>query len=168
MRRLGLVVVLAIVMSACADATDETQRAVVVRPPTAPQAWVVVEAIQTECCYDEGSTGVLEITNRDGFRMAELSFANPVPLPDEQFVGRFDRLPVGLGPHTVMLWQEDCGGGCPWDEGGDNTRLLAAAEGAPRRDLCAITIDIVPGETVVEARWSPFVGCQSIEARSAP
>ena len=89
MRHLGLVAVLAIVMSACADATDETQRAVVVGPPTAPQAWVVVEAIQTECCYDEGSTGVLEITNRDGFRMAELSFANPVPLPDEQFVGRF-------------------------------------------------------------------------------
>lgn len=136
------------------------------RPP--PQAWVVVEAIQTECCYDEGSTGVLEITNRDGFRMAELSFANPVPLPDEQFVGRFDRLPVVLGPHTVMLWQEDCGGGCPWDEGGDNTRLVAAAEGVPRRDLCAITIDIVPSETVVEARWSPFVGCQSIEVRSAP
>ncbi len=83
MRHLGLVVVLAIVMSACADASDETQRAAVVRPPTAPQAWVVVEATQTECCYDEGSTGVLEIMNRDGFRMAELSFANPVPLPDE-------------------------------------------------------------------------------------
>ena len=125
---------LAIVMWACADATDETQR-VVVAPADRPQAWVVVEAIQTECCYDEGSTGVLEITNRDGFRMAELSFANPVPLPDEQFVGRFDRLPVGLGPHTVMLWQEGCGGGCPWNEGGDNTRLVAAAEGVPRRSL---------------------------------
>ncbi len=102
---------------------------------------------------------------------ARLAFANrdrTLCRCDEQFVSRFDRLPVGLGPHTVMLWQEDCGGGCPWDEGGDNTRLVAAAEGVPRRDLCAITIDIVPGETVVEARWSPFVGCQSMEVRSAP
>lgn len=128
----------------------------------------MVDPTQTECCFDEDSTAVLEITNRDGFRMAELSFANPVPLPDEQFVSRFDRLAVGLGPHKVMLWQEDCGGGCPWDEGGDNTRLVAAAGGAHRRDLRAITIGIAPSETVVEALWSPFVGCQSIEVRSAP
>ncbi len=167
MRHLGLVGVLAIAISACADATDETQRVVVVRPPDAPQAWVAVEATQTECCYDEGSTALLEITNRDGFRMVELSFANPVRLPNEQFVSRFDRLPVGLGPHTVMLWQEDCGDGCPWDEGGDNTRQVAPAEGAHRLDLCAITIDIAPGETAVEARGSPFVGCQSIQVRSA-
>lgn len=126
----------------------------------------MVEPTQTECCFDEDSTAVLEITNRDGFRMVELSFANPVPLPDAQFVSRFDRLTVGLGPHTVMLWQEGCGGGCPWDEGGDNTRLVAAG-GAHRLDLCAITIDIVPSKTVVEALWSQFVGCQSIGVRSA-
>ena len=28
--------------------------------------------------------------------------------------------------------------------------------------------DIVPSKTVVEALWSQFVGCQSIEVRSAP
>lgn len=163
-----LAVALAIVAAACADTSDEGNRATAVRPPVDPQAWVVVEATQTECCYDEGSTDVLEITNRDGFRVAELAFANKVPLSGGQFVSRFDRVPVGLGPHTVMLWQEDCSGGCSWVEGGDNTILNDAAEGPHRRDLCAITIDVVLGETVVEARWSPFVGCQSIDVQRAP
>ena len=61
-----------------------------------------------------------------------------------------------------MIWQEDCGGGCWYDEGGDNSFLIESAEGPHRGDLCAITIDVGPGDTRVEARWSPFVGCQSI------
>ena len=169
-RRMWLALLGAALMSAaCAEITpDGGNRAIAVRPPADPQAWIVVEATQTECCYVEGSTDVLEITNRDGFRVAELAFANKVPLSGGQFVSRFDRVPVGLGPHTVMLWQEDCGGGCSWVEGGDNTILNDAAEGPHRHDLCAITIDVVPGETVVEARWSPFVGCQSIDVQGAP
>ena len=163
MRGLLLALTLMIASAACAADTDDPNREAVVRPPPSPQAWIHVDVVQTACCYDEGSTDVLEITDRDGFRMAELAFANKEPLGEDEFVGRFEPVAVDLGPHTVMVWQEDCGGGCRLDEGGDNSFLIESAEGPHRRDLCAITLDVGPGDTLVEARWSPFVGCQSIE-----
>ena len=127
MRGLVLALTLMIASAACAADTDDPNREAVVRPPPSPQAWIHVDVVQTACCYDEGSTDVLEITDRDGFRMAELAFANKEPLGEDEFVGRFEPVAVDLGPHTVMVWQEDCGGGCRLDEGGDNSFLIESA-----------------------------------------
>lgn len=168
MTRLAVLLVVTLAVSSCSNTADDVGRAIAVRPPPNPQAWIHVEAIQTDCCYDEGSTDVLEITNRDGFRMTDLAFANKQAQGDDAFVGRFDAVAVAPGPHTVMVWQEDCGGGCSWVEGGDNSVLRDAAEGPHRRDLCAITVEVVAGDIFIEARWSPFVGCQSIDVVPKP
>ena len=103
MRVLAVGLALVIASTACGGDATESTREIAVRPPVDPQAWILVEAVQTECCYVEGSTDVLEITNRDGFRMAELAFANKEAVTDDQFVGRFERSAVGLGPHTVTV-----------------------------------------------------------------
>lgn len=163
MRALVAALVIVLTATGCADESTESGREVAVRPPADTQAWIHVEVVQTACCYVEGSTDVLEITDRNGFRMAELAFATKEPLGDDQFLGRFEPVPVELGPQTVMVWQEDCGGGCSWVEGGDNSFLIESAEGPHRRDLCAITLEMTPGDVFVEARWSPFDGCESIE-----
>lgn len=163
MRTLVAALVFVLAATGCADESNEPSREVAVRPPTDPRAWIHVEVVQTACCYTEGSTDVLEITDRNGFRMAELAFVNKEPLGDDRFLGRFEPVPVELGPQTVMVWQEDCGGGCWWVEGGDNSFLIESAEGPHRRDLCAITVEVMPGDVFIEARWSPFDGCQAIE-----
>ena len=64
----------------------------------------MVEATQTECCYVEGSTDVLEITNRTGF--GGTGVCQQGAALGWSVLSRFERVPVGLGPHTVMLWQE--------------------------------------------------------------
>ncbi len=110
---------------------------------------LVVSQFQTECCYTEGSTGVLEVRDANGERVGERVEAGPlVRVPSDAggfgFVSAFPDTHLAPGSYRVSVWQVVWPG------------TLDDADTMEQMDRCTTNIKIVAGEVVeVVAQWKP-------------
>jgi|GEM_PF-2598715 len=168
--RLGIIPVLAavLVVASCSEGSTTT----VVDPEASsvvgPSFLLQVSALQTDCCFDEGSTGLLEILDSDGVRVGPLHVSSApfgAATTDSSTAYRtiFSPIPLNNGSYSVNVWQELCAAGCADDQ----DAIEFAESGINRQDECSTTVTVDGGDIAVEAVWAPANGCASFEPRAS-
>ena len=122
-----------------------------------PTGLLVVSEYQTECCYIEGSIGVLEVRGSNGSRVGELVESGPlVQVANDEggigFVSPFPDTTLPAGQYQVSVWQIDWPG------------TLDDADRMSQLDLCVTEVEVAADEVVeLVATWTPGSGCVSFE-----
>lgn len=128
--------------------------------PSEGLATLRVAQRQVECCYREGSVGLLSLSTPEGTPVGEVSVASQTVEEGGEFISSFDDAQVSPGTYRASVLQLVCPGEpCEPIE----ATTLAEIEGS-LIEVCATELTVEAGQVIeLEAIWAPGTGCLSFE-----